>query len=179
MLKPLLCCLLATAASSSPIQVRTISPSVTINDGTVKGSSLLGVDSFKGIPYAQPPIGDLRLRPPQPLNSSYGTISATGIPPACPQFYAEVESESLPSNVLGTLLDTPLFQKVTSQSEDCLTIDVLRPSNLDETAKLPVLFWIFGGGFELGSTQLYDGTSIVQRSIANGEPVIFVAVNYR
>lgn len=179
MFKTLICGILAAAASTAPIQERTVFASVTTNDGTVKGSSLLGVDSFKGIPYAQPPVGHLRLRPPQPLNTSYGTITAVGVPPACPQFYAQVKSESLPSNVLGTLLNTPLLQRVTSQSEDCLTIDVVRPSNIDENAKLPVLFWIFGGGFELGGTQLYDGTSIVQRSMANGEPVIFVAVNYR
>lgn len=173
------CCLLAAAVTSLPLEERTLFPHVTIHDGTVKGSSLLGVDSFKGIPFAQPPVGELRLRPPQPLNTSYGTISAIGVPAACPQFYAQVQSEQLLSNVLGTLLNTPLLQKVTSQDEDCLTVNVQRPSNVNPDAKLPVLFWIFGGGFEIGGTQLYDGTSIVQRSMANGEPVIFVAVNYR
>lgn len=179
MFQVLVCCLLATAVSTLALEERTLFPSVTINDGTVKGSSLLGVDSFKGIPYAQPPVGGLRLRPPQPLNSSYGTISAIGVPPGCPQFYAQVKPDLLLSNVLGTLLNTPLLQKVTSQNEDCLTINVQRPAGLGPDAKLPVLFWIFGGGFEVGATQLYDGTSIVQRSVANGEPVIFVAVNYR
>lgn len=175
----LIYCLLAAEAASLALEDRTIFPQVTINDGTLKGSSLLGVDSFKGIPFAQPPIGELRLKPPQPLSSSYGTISTIGVPAACPQFYAQIESKQLLSNVLGTLLNTPLLQEVTSQDEDCLTVNVQRPSNIDFDAKLPVLFWIFGGGFELGGTQLYDGTSIVQRSIANGEPVIFVAVNYR
>jgi carboxylesterase type B len=170
---------LAATVSSLPLERRTSFPQVTINDGTVKGSSALGVDSFNGIPFAQPPIGELRLKPPQPLNSSYGTISATGVPAACPQFYAQVQSKQLLSDVLGTLLDTPLLQEVTIQNEDCLTLNVQRPSNIDSDVKLPVLFWIFGGGFELGSTQQYDGTSIVQRSIANGEPVVYVAVNYR
>jgi carboxylesterase type B len=175
----LTCCLLAATVSALPLEERTLFPSVTINDGTIKGSSLLGVDSFNGIPFAQPPVGELRLKPPQALNTSYGAISATGIPAACPQFYAQVKSDQLLSNVLGTLLNTPLLQRVTSQDEDCLTVNVQRPSGVNSKAKLPVLFWIFGGGFELGGTQLYDGTSIVQRSRANGEPVIFVAVNYR
>lgn len=170
---------MAASASAVPLEEHTLAPSVTTNDGTVRGLSLLGVDSFKGIPFAQPPVGQLRLKPPQPLNSSYGTIDAIGVPAACPQFYAQVGSEKLLSDVLGTLLNTPLLQKVTEQDEDCLTVNVQRPANVDSDAKLPVLFWIFGGGFELGGTQLYDGTSIVQRSIANEEPVIFVAVNYR
>jgi len=179
MLHSLIYSFLATTVSSLPLEQRDLFPQVTINDGTVKGSSLLGVDSFKGIPFAQPPVGELRLKPPQPLNSSYGTISAIGVPAACPQFYAQVQSQQLLSNVLGTLLNTPLLQEVTSQNEDCLTVNVQRPSDIDPDAKLPVLFWIFGGGFELGGSQQYDGTSIVSRSIANGEPVIFVAVNYR
>jgi carboxylesterase type B len=179
MLTSLIFSFLASTVSSLPLEQRDLFPQVTINDGTVKGSSLLGVDSFKGIPFAQPPVGELRLKAPLPLNSSYGTISAIGVPAACPQFYAQVQSQQLLSNVLGTLLNTPLLQAVTSQNEDCLTVNVQRPSDVDPNVKLPVLFWIFGGGFELGGSQQYDGTSIVQRSIANGEPVIFVAVNYR
>jgi carboxylesterase type B len=155
-------------------------PSVTINDGKVEGSSLLGVESFKGIPYAQPPVGDLRLKKPQPIDSHLGTIDATTLfPNACPQFYTQVHSDKLLSNVLGTVLNTPLFQKVTKQNEDCLTVNVQRPSGVDSSAKLPVVFWIYGGGYNIGATQLYDGSSIVRRSKRNGEPVIFVAVNYR
>lgn len=179
-------CLLAVKATAAPVEERGLvghlleGPSVTINDGTVHGSSLLGVDSFKGIPYAQPPVGDLRLKKPQPINSSLGTIDATTLfPNACPQFFAQVHSDKLVSDVLGTVLNTPLFQQVTEQHEDCLTVNVQRPSNVDSSSKLPVVFWIYGGGYNFGATQLYDGTSIVQRSKRNGEPIIFVAVNYR
>lgn len=179
-------CLLAAQGLAVPLDERGLvgsllkGPSVEIHDGTVVGSSLLGVESFKGIPYAQPPVGDLRLKQPQPINSSLGTINAsTLLPKACPQFYAQVHSDKLVSDVLGTVLNTPLLQKVTEQDEDCLTVNVQRPSGVDSSSKLPVLFWIYGGGYNFGATQLYDGSSIVKRSKMNGEPIIFVAVNYR
>lgn len=185
MLFSLIVCFLSAKVLSAPLLDGNLNvsllegPSVTIDDGTIKGASFLGVDSFKGIPFAQPPIGNLRLKPPQPLNSSYGKIEAVGIPAACPQFYTQVQSENLLSNVLGTLLNTPLLQQVTSQDEDCLTLDVQRPSGVDSSSKLPVLVWIYGGGFEFGATQLYDGASIVQRSKTNDEPIVYVAINYR
>lgn len=146
---------------------------------TVAGSSALGVDSFKGIPFAQPPVGQLRLKPPQPLTSAIGKVDGTAAPRACPQFFFSVDRNAFPTNVLGTLLNTPIFQAATNAGEDCLTINVQRPAGIKADAKLPVLFWIFGGGFELGSSAMYDGTSLVAESVAQGKPIIFVAVNYR
>ena len=93
--------------------------------------------------------------------------------------YFSVDEQAFPTNVLGTILNLPLFQAVTNAGEDCLTINVQRPAGTNANAKLPVLFWIFGGGFELGSTQMYDGTSLVAESVAQGKPIVFVAVNYR
>jgi triacylglycerol lipase len=63
--------------------------------------------------------------------------------------------------------------------EDCLTININRPTGTTSSSKLPVLFWIFGGGFELGSTLMYDGASLVADSITQGKPIIFVGANYR
>ncbi|KAF2126924.1 alpha/beta-hydrolase [Dothidotthia symphoricarpi CBS 119687] len=146
---------------------------------TVAGKSLLNVETFNGIPYAQPPVGQLRLKPPQPLTSALGSIDGTGIPTACPQLYFSVDESNFPGNTLGLLLNTPLFQTVTNQGEDCLTVNVQRPAGTKADAKLPVLLWVLGGGFELGSTSMYDGTSLVLESVAQGKPVIFVAVNYR
>lgn len=146
---------------------------------TVAGTSSRGVESFKGIPFAQPPVGQLRLKPPQPLTSALGKVDGTGNPKACPQFFFSVDNSQFPTNVLGKLLNTPLFQAVTNAGEDCLTINVQRPAGTKPGDKLPVLFWIFGGGFELGSTQMYDGTSLVAESVAQGKPIVFVAVNYR
>lgn len=93
--------------------------------------------------------------------------------------FFSVDSSNFPTNVLGTILNTPLFQAATNAGEDCLTINVQRPAGTTSSSKLPVLFWIFGGGFELGSTQMYDGTSLIKESVAQGKPIIFVAVNYR
>jgi hypothetical protein len=109
---------------------------------TIVGSSVLGVDTFNGIPFAQPPVGQLRLKPPQPLTSSLGTVNAIGIPKACPQFFFDVDTSQFPTSILGYLLNTPLFQTITSASEDCLTINVQRPAGTTASSKLPVLFWM-------------------------------------
>ncbi|EEB91447.1 hypothetical protein MPER_10187, partial [Moniliophthora perniciosa FA553] len=60
-----------------------------------------------------------------------------------------------------------------------LTLNVITPAGVTPDSKLPVLVWIFGGGFESGPSAFYDGTKIVERSIDLGEPVIFVGMNYR
>ncbi|PVI05202.1 alpha/beta-hydrolase [Periconia macrospinosa] len=146
---------------------------------TVAGKSSQDVDTFNGIPFAKPPTGSLRLKPPQPLTSAIGKVDGTQTPKACPQFFFSIDGSNFPTNVLGQILNTGLFQAATNAGEDCLTLNVQRPAGTKADAKLPVLFWIFGGGFELGSTQMYDGTSLVRESVENGKPIIFVAVNYR
>lgn len=160
---------------------RATAPTVVIASpsATIIGSTSGSVESFNGIPFAKPPTGSLRLKPPQPLSTSLGTIDGTGTAKACPQFYFSLDASDFPTNVLGELLDTPLFQTVTDAGEDCLTINVMRPSGTNSSSNLPVLFWIFGGGFELGSTQMYNGASLVADSVAQGKPIVFVAVNYR
>jgi carboxylesterase type B len=82
-------------------------------------------------------------------------------------------------DILGTILDLPIFQTVTNADEDCLTININWPTGTTSSFKLLVLFWIFGGGFELGSTLMYDGASLVADSITQRMPIIFVGVNYR
>lgn len=146
MLSILLAPLLVASALAAPLEERAVAPSVTITNGTVVGSTSSGVDSFKGIPFAQPPVSSLRLKPPQPITSTYGTITATGVPTACPQFYTQVDTTDLPSEVIGLVLDSPLVQDITVSGEDCLTVNVQRPSNTTSSSKLPILFWIFGGG---------------------------------
>ncbi|KAK4565535.1 hypothetical protein LTR86_004152 [Recurvomyces mirabilis] len=170
---------LGLAAQAIPIEDRAAAPVVTIQNGTVVGSSSLGVDSFKGIPFAEPPTGTRRLKPPQTVSATFGTIQATANPPACPQFLSQTNTSSLPSDVLGELGNTPLFQTIDSQSEDCLFINVQRPAGTASNAKLPVLFWIFGGGFEAGSSGMYDGSNIITKSVSLSAPVIYVAVSYR
>ncbi|KAK4550374.1 hypothetical protein LTR36_003341 [Oleoguttula mirabilis] len=171
--------LAATAAIAAPIEERAAAPSVPIQNGTVIGSTLLGIDSSKGIPFTLPPTGSLRLKLPQTITATYGTITATGIPTACPQFESQVDTTNIPSDVLGTLLDSPIAQTVLVEGEDCLTINVQRPSGTTSSSNLPVVFWIFGGGFEFGSAAMYDGTNFIAESVKLGQPVIYVAVNYR
>lgn len=78
----------------------------------------------------------------------------------------------------GGILQSPLFTKVTGQ-EDCLTVSIQRPANTPPDAKLPVLFWIYGGGYAMGSTSGYDASSMLAEGVANQQPFIYVAVNYR
>jgi carboxylesterase type B len=168
------------APAAEPLDKRASPTVIAPSPGaTVVGKSFLGVETFNGIPFAKPPTGNLRLKPPQPLTASIGKVDGTQTPKACPQFFFSLNDNNFPTNVLGTILNTPLFQTVTNAGEDCLTINVQRPAGTKSSDKLPVLFWIFGGGFELGSTQMYDGTSLITSSKLEGKPIIFVAVNYR
>jgi carboxylesterase type B len=66
-----------------------------------------------------------------------------------------------------------------NETEDCLTVSVMRPEGIAPDAKLPVLFWIHGGGFGLGSSQGYNGSVLIPRAVTQGKPIILVAVNYR
>jgi carboxylesterase type B len=153
----------------------------TLADGTtVIGYEAEGLDTFQGIPYAQPPVGNLRLRPPQPLTTPLGTVDATQTAKACPQLVVNVNSSSLLESVAGSLINTPFGQNtLLGASEDCLTLNVIKPPNAAPGDNLPVIYWIFGGGFELGWSSLFNGSSFVADSIAMGKPVVWVAVNYR
>lgn len=155
-------------------------PTVQIPSGTIVGETDLEIDSFIGIPFAQPPVGNLRLRPPQPIVGSLGTVNAVGIPTACPQMNPlPLNLSAVPGDVVNQILGSPLFQAITKTGEDCLTLNVQRPSTASADSRLPVLVWIFGGGFEFGSTQMYGGRSIVSRSIDLDAPVVYVEINYR
>lgn len=168
-------------ASAAPLDERAAAPTVTIASpaATVIGSSSGGVDSFSGVPFAQPPTGSLRLKPPVSLTSALGTVTATAAAASCPQFYFDTHFSDLPANLVGDLLDLPFFQTVTNAKEDCLTININRPSGTTSSSKLPVLVYIFGGGFQLGSTGMYGGSGWVSSSVSAGKPVIYAAMNYR
>ncbi|KAH9999287.1 Alpha/Beta hydrolase protein [Russula vinacea] len=64
-------------------------------------------------------------------------------------------------------------------SEDCLTLNVFRPSGIDGNSSLPVMVWIYGGGFYSGASSGYDGAPVVERSVARGTPILYVSINYR
>ncbi|KAK4652479.1 hypothetical protein QC762_502830 [Podospora pseudocomata] len=154
-------------------------PTVSIAQGNVVGVSRINTEAFNGIPFAQAPVGPLRLKPPVRTTASFGTYDAGGIAAACPQFLADTDSEDLLAKVIDTVVNTALFQKALKISEDCLNINVIRPAGTKAGDKLPVLFWIYGGGFELGWSSMYDGGPLVSNAMAAGKPYVFVAVNYR
>lgn len=127
---------------------------VRVTGGAIRGAvSALdaGVVAFKGIPYAAPPAGELRWRPPRPVVAWEGVRDASGSGPICVQNGGR---------------DVP-------QDEDCLFLNVWAPR--ETSAPRPVLFWIHGGGYTggSGSTALYDGT----RLAADG--AVVVTINYR
>jgi carboxylesterase type B len=173
-----LCFLHLAIAAPSSVQ-RALAPTVSLQYASVIGSSLGGIDSFKGIPYAEPPVGPLRLKPPQPISSNLETVVATGIPQPCPQFLTSTNSSLLPLDVITKLTDTGFFQTVSDSGEDCLTVNVQRPSTITANSSLPVVSWMFGGAFEFGSTQTYDASEQISTSVAQGKDIIYVSVNYR
>ncbi|KIW04577.1 uncharacterized protein PV09_04327 [Verruconis gallopava] len=137
-------------------------------------------EEFLGVPYALPPTGDRRLKPPEPITEPMGTVSAQENGNVCPQFVFSNNLEgSLPTAVIELLAETPLVQNITSQSEDCLVMSINRPTGTKEGDNLPVLFWIYGGGFELGWNSMYPGSIWVEESVKQGQPIIVVTVNYR
>ncbi|KKA30561.1 hypothetical protein TD95_004517 [Thielaviopsis punctulata] len=163
-----------------PLEARD-QPSMSFRNGTttIYGRQLGNTETFAGIPFAEPPVNSLRLRPPQKLDSYAPTIDAGGIAASCPQLFIGVEQNvSSIFNTLGDILTLPLLQPVLGM-EDCLTLTVHRPVNTSSDAKLPVLFWIFGGGFQFGGTSTYEGAPFVDEAISNDMPVIIVMPNYR
>ncbi|KAK0194625.1 Alpha/Beta hydrolase protein [Armillaria mellea] len=133
------------------------SPYVQLNRSTVMGREITGleVDFFGGIPYVEPPLGPLRLRPPvfKP-HPDAGVFNASSFGLSCLQ--------------PGLTIDL--------MSEDCLTINIFRPSGATELSSLPVLFC---GGYQTGSASSFNGSALVARSVQRGTPVIYVNFNYR
>lgn len=148
---------LAAPAASLPttpvIEDRATGPQVAITpQDTVIGLTSGKVEKFAGIPFADAPTGNLRLRPPQKLTTSLGSaFEAIDPAAACPQMLFSTAGNNFITAALGELLDTPLFQKALNVDEDCLTVSVMRPAGIEANASLPVLYWIFGGGFEVNS----------------------------
>ena len=136
-------------------------PRVQAPTGTFVGNtSIADLDQFLGIPYAQPPIANLRFANPLPARSSpHETIDATAYGPGCSQL--------------------KYFTEYNGLSEDCLTLNVIRPKGTTRDAALPVMFWIHGGGNANGQSIFYNGTALVQHSITINHPIIYVGINYR
>ncbi|MBL8542452.1 MAG: carboxylesterase family protein [Hyphomonadaceae bacterium] len=133
-------------------------PVVEAPAGPVQGRLQDGIRVFKGIPYAQPPVGPLRWRPTQPAPDWRELRQASEYGPACPQPVAR--TRGIYAQDLG------------AQSEDCLTLNVWTPANAHNA---PVLVWIHGGALVAGASKepLYDGARLA------AEGIIVVSINYR
>ncbi|KAF9019189.1 alpha/beta-hydrolase [Hymenopellis radicata] len=142
-------------------------PTANILNGTVNGLHLdeLEQDVFLGIPFAKPPVDSLRLRNPQVWDTAFGEegLNATSYGWSCPQ---------VGPLAVGT-------GTVEYQSEDCLTLNIVRPDS--DHSDLPVLVWLYGGGYISGtsSSPVYNLSYIVQESVQIDEPIIAVSLNYR
>ena len=130
-------------------------PIVEITSGKIQGTQEEGLQVFRGIPFAQPPLGALRFRPPKPVEPWSGIYQATAFRPS-PWHPLPPGLPPVPGGM----------------SEDCLSVNVWTPAT--GNARRPVLVWIYGGGFTSGSSAQYDPIKLVQ----HGDMVI-VTFNYR
>jgi len=155
-------------------------PEAHLDNATFTGICIGRTARFLGIPYAQPPLGNRRLRLPEPLPPYEGIYDVHRFGSSCPQQRMVIPQE-LNTRLQKDVSDivAMLYEDVTVDNEDCLTINVFAPYGATGASNLPVVVWIFGGGFEIGGTANYDGAVIVDRSIEMREPVIFVSMNYR
>ena len=152
--------LFAAALMTAPLQTPDpgLQPRVTVAQGTLVGRQSDGIDSFKAIPYAAPPTGERRWRPPAPAMVWEDERDAGQVGAIC------VQPPSNGDNGVGPL----------PMSEDCLNLNVWVPAD-HRGGPLPVMVWIHGGGLNNGSgtAALYDGANLARRG------VMVVTLNYR
>ncbi|MFD1521897.1 carboxylesterase/lipase family protein [Pseudonocardia yunnanensis] len=149
-----------TGCSSAPEpSAAPLGDQVRIEQGELLGTTDGNVLRYQGIPYAEPPVGELRWEPPQPPPSWTGTRNATSPGSRCAQLAAA------PATPLATAGST---------SEDCLTLNVTVPAGTTPRSQLPVLVWIHGGGFNAGA-----GSDVDPRRLVRAGPLVVVTVNYR
>ena len=146
---------LSISAAAPELAVAAQSPVVATDSGPVRGETIGAMQAFRGIPYAAPPVGDLRWRPPQPPARWTGVRDAASFAAHCPQ--------------------TASPYGIASTTEDCLFLNVFMPGKMNEGRPhlLPVMFWIHGGGLVVGESDGYDPSNLV------AQDVVVVTINYR
>jgi para-nitrobenzyl esterase len=159
-MKPIAACLcfFLLNVTSSFGQMGAMLPTVKTENGLLQGTYVSGISVFKGVPFAQPPVGDLRWKEPQPVKNWEGTRKADHFSPRAMQL--------------------PIFSDMQFRSdgvsEDCLYLNIWTPADSGKEA-LPVLVYFYGGGMKAGdgSEYRYDGESMARKGI------VWVTVNYR
>lgn len=143
---------------------------VTTRYGQVRGRKKEGCYTYFGIPYAQPPVGALRWREPQPLRPWEGVLEAKSFPHRAWQFVQEAPADGKSINYAREFYSNPSFMP--PMDEDCLYLNIWRPLTGE---KLPVAFWIHGGALinGFGSELEFDGDAFARKG------VILVTINYR
>lgn len=146
-----------------------VAQSVIVNTsiGQIEGTSGIDVNTFYGIPFAQPPINELRFKSPQPITDPIGTEANP--------FQATVAFENV-SACIQTPIPVPADFSPNHISEDCLYLNIFAPSDAEYLkTNYTVMVWIYGGGYSLGSITQYDATEFV----AFIGDIIIVTINYR
>ncbi|KAI0091741.1 carotenoid ester lipase precursor [Irpex rosettiformis] len=153
-------------------------PRVQLDQGTFVGTRNENIDKFLGIPYAKPPVGDLRFRLPVANEPYKGTHNASTFGSSCLQ---QAISFSSPANLAPEAIELlkSFSVPLPKSDEDCLTLNIWKPSEVPEGTRLPVVVWIHGGGFEVGSAASTDGSVIVKRSLEMDNPIMYISINYR
>ena len=158
-IRVLIACLLVHATSQAALaHEEPRRERATTRQGVLEGEAEGQTVAFRGIPYASPPVGALRFRPPQPPATWTGTRPALDMSPTCPQL---IDSD-------------PTENGHAVMAEDCLALNVWTPRV--DTKRRPVMVWIHGGAFVVGSTRntWYNGARLAARG-----DVVVVSINYR
>ena len=129
---------------------------IELNKGKLQGYIDRGIEVYRGLPYAEPPIGEFRFNAPEPKGSWSGILDASSLGPVAPQTISPFTPQPPPPQ----------------SEEDCLTLNIYTPAT--DQKKRPVMFWIHGGSFKNGSSRNYDGVPLAKRG-----DVVVVVINYR
>ena len=142
-------------------------PEVTAPAGHIRGireGPNEEVHVFRGIPYAEPPVGPLRWRPPRPMKRWEGLLNASSYGNSCVNHCTNSDMTDFSSK---------------GGDEDCLYLNVYAPREATNTSQLPCLVWVHGGAFEFGTSNEYNGSTLVSFWRSRESPALLVTLNYR